>query len=113
MHRPISGCARELRSESQYRPSEFFDPTRIRIRIHICSACPIITANPTTATFGVETWLIRLYKRDPVLRTIATKKADGFSHREIAGQLRMGLSSVEERVRLVKALLATRMSDAD
>jgi DNA-directed RNA polymerase specialized sigma24 family protein len=48
-----------------------------------------------------------------VLRTIATKKADGFSHREIAGQLRMGLSSVEERVRLVKALLATRMSDAD
>ena len=64
----------------------------------------------------VEVWLPRLHRRDPVLRAIAVKKADGFNRREIAATARVARAgsrvrdhadqgnSAKRRIRLKKNL---------
>jgi DNA-directed RNA polymerase specialized sigma24 family protein len=62
---------------------------------------------------AVEAWLVRLYRRDPLLRAIATKKAEGFSHREIGADLGLPVRAVEYAITLIKAILARRDSETD
>ncbi len=59
----------------------------------------------------VEVWLPRLHRRDPVLRAIAVKKADGFNRREIAAQLGLPERAVEYGTTLIKAILRSAESD--
>jgi RNA polymerase sigma factor (sigma-70 family) len=53
----------------------------------------------------VDATLENLALLDPSLRAVAAKKAEGFTHREIAGLLGLPLSAVERRVRAIKAFL--------
>jgi DNA-directed RNA polymerase specialized sigma24 family protein len=55
----------------------------------------------------VECWLLLLDCHDPTLRAIATRKSDGFNHREIAAQLGVGLSTVEHRLRVIRTILVS------
>ena len=60
-----------------------------------------------------ESWLRRLHDGDPLLRAIATMKTDGFNHREIAAHLKLPLSGVDYRLRLIRAILAHGNSEPD
>ena len=61
----------------------------------------------------VERRLSRLAQHDSALRAIATRKADGFNHREIAVQLGLTVSTIEHRVQAIKTILADGDSTAD
>jgi RNA polymerase sigma factor (sigma-70 family) len=54
---------------------------------------------------AVEQLLKLLDRHGASLRVIAIMKANGFSHREIAAELGIGLSTVEHRVRLIRSIL--------
>jgi RNA polymerase sigma factor (sigma-70 family) len=58
------------------------------------------------AAEAVERWLRLLDRHDLALRPVATRKADGFNHREIAAQLGISLSTVEHRLRMIRTILA-------
>jgi DNA-directed RNA polymerase specialized sigma24 family protein len=59
----------------------------------------------------VERRLTLLDQHNPSLRAVAVKKAEGFTHEEIAGQLGGSLSTVERQVRRIKAILEMHVSD--
>jgi hypothetical protein len=54
---------------------------------------------------GLEWRLKRLDLRDPSLRAVAVKIAEGFTHREIAALLNQPPWVVHEKVRLIKTIL--------
>jgi DNA-directed RNA polymerase specialized sigma24 family protein len=62
-------------------------------------------------TEEVERRLTLLDQHNPGLRAVAVKKAEGFTHEEIAGQLGGSLSTVERQVRRIKAILEMHVSD--
>jgi len=47
------------------------------------------------------------------LRTVAEKKMEGFTNREIAEQLDIGLRSVERKLSLIRGIWKTEVEDAD
>jgi RNA polymerase sigma factor (sigma-70 family) len=74
------------------------------------------TVSPEEQALGAETleiWLMRLQKRDPVLRAIATKMSDGLSCREIAEGLGLPERAVEYDITVIKAILARRRCEKD
>ena len=57
-------------------------------------------------------WLLgELGLQDPSLRVVAVRKADGFTHSEIAAELGRPLSVLERQVRLIKAILGRLDTD--
>ena len=62
---------------------------------------------------GVERRLALLEVQDHSLRVVAEKKADGFTHRQIAAHLGLPLSAVNRMVRQIQAILGRRDPDAD
>jgi RNA polymerase sigma factor (sigma-70 family) len=61
----------------------------------------------------VEWMLGLLALEDPSLRLVAMRKAEGYTHEEIACLLGQSLSTIERRVRQVKAILEARIFEPD
>jgi DNA-directed RNA polymerase specialized sigma24 family protein len=75
------------RHESRQHGQRSFQPDdRVDADLEAIDSHAVSLEELALAEERVEVWLARLHRRDPVLRAIALKKADGFNHREIAAQ---------------------------
>jgi DNA-directed RNA polymerase specialized sigma24 family protein len=78
---------------------------RVDVDLEAINSHTMSSEERVLAEEGVEAWLTRLYRRDPLLRAIATRKSDGFNCHEIAAELGLPLRAVEYGITLIKAIL--------
>jgi DNA-directed RNA polymerase specialized sigma24 family protein len=75
--------------------------------LHAIDSCAAPVEEQAIAQEELAATLQLVGQDDPSLRAVATKKAEGFTHREIASVLGLPLWSVEQKVRVIKGIVAS------